>query len=311
MEEEKNRQLHTPDGAAQEPEDAPLPQDIVEARKLVYDYEQRDDEGNVTGCTRAVDHVDLDVHPGQFIGILGPNGSGKSTLAKHINAILTPTGGTMWVDGKNTSDPAKLWDVRQTAGMVFQNPDNQIIGTVVEEDVGFGPENIGVPTAEIWQRVEQSLKDVGMLAYRYDSPNKLSGGQKQRVAIAGVFAMEPKCIVLDEPTAMLDPEGRGEVLKTVQMLREQKDVTVIFITHYMDEVVDADQLIVMDHGRVVMQGPPREIFSQVDELNRYRLDVPQVTLLADKLRKRGLALPKDILHREELVDALCQLRSNT
>ncbi len=305
--EAENEQLHK----QQEPEDTPLARDMVEARQLVYDYEQRDDEGNVTGYSRAIDHVDLDVTPGQFIGILGPNGSGKSTLAKHINAILTPTAGTMWVDGKNTSDPDELWDVRQAAGMVFQNPDNQIIGTVVEEDVGFGPENIGVPTAEIWQRVEQSLKDVGMLKYRYDSPNKLSGGQKQRVAIAGVVAMEPKCIVLDEPTAMLDPEGRKEVMRTVQMLRQQKDVTVIFITHYMDEVVDADQLFVMDHGQVVMQGPPRDIFSRVDELRKYRLDVPQVTLLADKLRKRGLAVPTDILHREELVDALCQLRSNT
>ncbi len=285
--------------------------EMVKARDLVYEYEQRDDEGNVTGYDRAVDQVDLDVLPGQFIGILGRNGSGKSTLAKHINAILTPTEGTMWVDGKNTSDPKELWNVRQTAGMVFQNPDNQIIGTVVEEDVGFGPENIGVPTAEIWQRVEQSLKDVGMLAYRYDSPNKLSGGQKQRVAIAGVVAMEPKCIVLDEPTAMLDPEGRREVMNTVEMLRKQKDVTVIFITHYMDEVVNADKIFVMDQGHIAMQGTPREIFARVDELKQYGLDVPQVTLLADELRKQGLALSDDILHEEELVDALCQLRSNT
>ncbi len=293
----ENEQVHTPE--------------MVKARDLVYEYEQRDDEGNVTGYDRAIDQVDLDVLPGQFIGILGRNGSGKSTLAKHINAILTPTEGTMWVDGRDTSAPDELWDVRQTAGMVFQNPDNQIIGTVVEEDVGFGPENIGVPTAEIWQRVEQSLKDVGMLKYRYASPNKLSGGQKQRVAIAGVVAMEPKCIVLDEPTAMLDPEGRREVMNTVEMLRAQKDVTVIFITHYMDEVVDADRIFVMDQGHIAMQGAPREIFSRVGELKRYGLDVPQVTLLADELRKRGLALPDDILHEEELVDALCQLRSNT
>ncbi len=286
-------------------------EDMVRADKLVYDYEQRDDEGNVTGYARAIDHVDLAVRPGQFIGILGHNGSGKSTLAKHINAILTPTGGTMWVDGKDTSDPDELWNVRQDAGMVFQNPDNQIIGTVVEEDVGFGPENIGVPTDEIWQRVGQSLKDVGMLKYRYDSPNKLSGGQKQRVAIAGVVAMEPKCIVLDEPTAMLDPEGRQEVLRTVNLLREEKHVTVIYITHYMDEVVDADRIFVMDGGRIVMQGPPKEIFSRVDDLKQHGLDVPQVTLLADELRKQGLALPEGILHREELVDALCQLRSNT
>ncbi len=307
MKKARTEQVHTP----KTPEQAAGPSEMVKARQLVYDYEQRDDEGNVTGYSRAIDHVDLDVKPGQFIGILGPNGSGKSTLAKHINAILVPTEGTLWVDGKNTSDPDNLWDVRQDAGMVFQNPDNQIIGTVVEEDVGFGPENIGVPTAEIWQRVEQSLKDVGMLKYRYDSPNKLSGGQKQRVAIAGVVAMEPKCIVLDEPTAMLDPEGRREVLRTVEMLRAQKDVTVIFITHYMEEVVDADRLFVMNQGRIVMQGPPRDIFSRVDELKSYRLDVPQVTLLADELRRQGLALPKDILHKEELVDALCQLRSNT
>ncbi len=307
MAEAQTEQVHT----LKTPDKKNASSEMVKARQVVYDYEQRDDEGNVTGYSRAVDHVDLDVKPGKFIGILGPNGSGKSTLAKQINAILVPTEGTMWVDGKNTGDPANLWDVRQAAGMVFQNPDNQIIGTVVEEDVGFGPENIGVPTAQIWQRVEQSLKDVGMLKYRYDSPNKLSGGQKQRVAIAGVVAMEPKCIVLDEPTAMLDPEGRREVLHTVGMLRTQKDVTVIFITHYMDEVVDADQLFVMDHGQVAMQGTPRDIFSRVDELKSCRLDVPQVTLLADELRRRGLPLPKDILHREELVDALCQLRSNT
>lgn len=244
---------------------------------------------------------------GQFIAILGHNGSGKSTFAKHINAILVPTEGTMWVNGRNTSDPDELWNVRQSAGMVFQNPDNQIIGTVVEEDVGFGPENLGVPTDEIWRRVEDSLKAVGMIEYRHHSPNKLSGGQKQRVAIAGVVAMEPKCIVLDEPTAMLDPVGRKEVLKTVQKLREQKKVTVILITHYMEEVVDADKIYVMDHGRVVMEGSPREVFSRVDELKSYRLDVPQATLLADELRKRGLKIPEGILKKEELVDALCQL----
>ena len=242
------------------------------------------------------------------MAVLGHNGSGKSTFAKHLNAILVPTAGTVWVDGKDTKAPEELWNVRQTAGMVFQNPDNQIIGTVVEEDVGFGPENLGVPTDEIWQRVEESLKAVGMLEYRHHSPNKLSGGQKQRVAIAGVVAMEPKCIVLDEPTAMLDPSGRKEVLKTVQELRTKKQVTVILITHYMEEVIDADKIYVMDHGHVVMEGTPREIFSQVDTLKKYRLDVPQVTILADELRKRGLDIPAGILRKEELVEALC--RSN-
>ena len=280
--------------------------DMVQTEKLIFEYEKRDEEGNVIGMSRAIDEVDIDVKEGQFIAILGHNGSGKSTLAKHINAILVPTEGTMWVNGKDTSDPNELWNVRQSAGMVFQNPDNQIIGTVVEEDVGFGPENLGVPTDEIWQRVEESLKAVGMIEYRHHSPNKLSGGQKQRVAIAGVVAMEPKCIVLDEPTAMLDPVGRKEVLKTVQKLREQKKVTVILITHYMEEVVDADKIYVMDHGYVVMEGTPREIFSQVDVLKKYRLDVPQVTILADELKKRGLDIPAGILKKEELVEALCQ-----
>ena len=243
-----------------------------------------------------------------LVAILGHNGSGKSTLAKHMNAILVPTGGTMWVYGRDTKDPAELWNVRQTAGMVFQNPDNQIIGTVVEEDVGFGPENLGVPTDEIWQRVEESLKAVGMLERRKDSPNKLSGGQKQRVAIAGVLAMEPKCIVLDEPTAMLDPNGRKEVIRAVEELRKKKHVTVILITHYMEEVIDADQVFVMDDGHIVMHGTPREIFSQVDELKAYRMDVPQVTMLAEELRNRGLDLPRGILRREELVEALCRLR---
>ncbi len=280
--------------------------DMVRTHQLVFEYEKRDEEGNVTGSSRAIDKVDIDVKEGQFIAILGHNGSGKSTLAKHINALLVPTEGTIWVDGKDTKDGEELWKVRQSAGMVFQNPDNQIIGTVVEEDVGFGPENLGVPTDEIWQRVEESLKAVGMLSYRHHSPNKLSGGQKQRVAIAGVVAMEPKCIVLDEPTAMLDPMGRKEVLGTVQKLREQKKVTVILITHYMEEVVDADKIYVMDHGHVVMEGTPREIFSRVDELKSYRLDVPQVTILADELKKRGLDIPAGILKKEELVEALCR-----
>ena len=281
--------------------------DMVQTEKLIFEYEKRDEEGNVIGKSRAIDEVDIDVKEGQFIAILGHNGSGKSTLAKHINAILVPTEGTVWVNGLDTTDPAELWNVRQSAGMVFQNPDNQIIGTVVEEDVGFGPENLGVPTDEIWQRVEESLKAVGMIDYRHHSPNKLSGGQKQRVAIAGVVAMEPKCIVLDEPTAMLEPVGRKEVLKTVKKLREQKKVTVILITHYMEEVIDADKIYVMDHGRVVMEGTPKEVFSQVDELKKYRLDVPQVTILADELKKQGLDIPSGILRKEELVEALCQL----
>ena len=282
--------------------------DMVKTDKLVFEYEKRDEEGNVIGTHRAVDEVNLDVKEGQFIAILGHNGSGKSTLAKHINAILVPTGGTMWVDGKDTKKPEELWNVRQSAGMVFQNPDNQIIGTVVEEDVGFGPENLGVPTDEIWERVEDSLKSVGMIEYRHHSPNKLSGGQKQRVAIAGVVAMEPKCIVLDEPTAMLDPVGRKEVLKTVKKLRKKKNVTVILITHYMEEVIDADKIYVMDHGHVVMEGTPREIFAQVDRLKEYRLDVPQVTILADTLRKMGLDIPEGSLRKEELVEAVCRLK---
>ena len=280
---------------------------MIRAEKLVFEYDKRDEEGNEIGSHRAIDGVDIDVPQGSFVAILGHNGSGKSTLAKHMNAILVPTGGTMWVDGRDTKDPNELWNIRQSAGMVFQNPDNQIIGTVVEEEVGFGPENLGVPTDEIWKRVENSLRAVGMLERRKDSPNKLSGGQKQRVAIAGVIAMEPKCIVLDEPTAMLDPNGRKEVIEAVEQLRKEKNVTVILITHYMEEVIDADQVFVMDEGHVVMHGTPKEIFSQVDELKKYRMDVPQVTMLADALIQKGVPLPKGILRREELVDALCQL----
>lgn len=280
---------------------------MIKTDKLVFEYEKRDEESNIIGKSRAIDEVSLDIEPGQFIAILGHNGSGKSTLAKHMNALLVPSDGTMWVDGMDTKEDEHLWDVRQSAGMVFQNPDNQIIGTVVEEDVGFGPENLGVPTEEIWQRVEDSLKAVGMIEYRHHSPNKLSGGQKQRVAIAGVMAMRPKCIVLDEPTAMLDPNGRKEVLRSVMELRKREHITVILITHYMEEVVDADHVFVMDHGHVVMQGTPREIFSQVDTLKHYRLDVPQVTILADELRKRGLDIPAGVLKKEELVEILCRL----
>ncbi len=277
---------------------------IVKTEEIVYEYIRRDEEGNVEGITTAVDHVSLDIAQGQFIAILGHNGSGKSTLAKHINAILTPAEGTVWVDGMDTSREDKTWDIRQTAGMVFQNPDNQIIGQVVEEDVGFGPENMGVPTKEIWERVEESLKAVGMYAYRKYSPNKLSGGQKQRVSIAGVFAMHPKCIVLDEPTAMLDPNGRKEVIRAVRGLNQVEGVTVILITHYMEEIIHADRVFVMDSGRIAMEGTPKHIFSQVEKLQELRLDVPQVTLLAHELKKRGLALPDGILTTEELADAL-------
>ena len=280
---------------------------IIKAKQLVHEYIRRDEEGNVESIQTALDHIDLDVQPGQFIAILGHNGSGKSTLAKHINALLAPTEGSLWEDGKDVTQEENILPVRKTAGMVFQNPDNQIIASVVEEDVGFGPENIGVPTDEIWQRVEESLKSVGMLQYRHHSPNKLSGGQKQRVAIAGVMAMEPKCIVLDEPTAMLDPNGRKEVLHAAHELNRKKGVTILLITHYMEEVVDADYVYVMDKGHVVMQGTPREIFSQVGTLKEHRLDVPQITLLADLLRQSGLDIPLGVLTREELVDAIMKI----
>ncbi len=281
---------------------------IIEGSGLVYEYRKYGEDGEVAAVTRAVDGVSLDVKRGDFVAILGHNGSGKSTLAKHINAILTPDEGTLYVDGMDTSEEKNLWNVRQSAGMVFQNPDNQIIGTVVEEDVGFGPENMGISTEEIWERVEESLKCVGMWAYRKKSPNKLSGGQKQRVAIAGVVAMHPKCIVLDEPTAMLDPTGRKEVLRTVRALNQVEDVTVLLITHYMEEVIYADKVLVMDEGKVVMQGTPREIFSQVEQLQKYRLDVPQVTLLAHELKKAGLPVPDGVLTVDELVEELCRCK---
>ena len=279
---------------------------IIKAVKLAFDYLKYDEDGNVQETQRAVDGVDIDIKEGQFVAILGHNGSGKSTFAKHINALLLPSDGTIWIDGINTSEEPELWKVRQKAGMVFQNPENQIIGTVVEEDVGFGPENMGVPTEDIWKRVNESLEKTGMTAYRHHSPNKLSGGQKQRVAIAGVMAMRPKCIVLDEPTAMLDPNGRKEVLAAVHQLNKQENVTVVLITHYMEEVIDADHVIVMDGGHVVMEGTPREIFSQVETLKKYRLDVPQVTLLAHELKQSGVDIPDGILTTEELVNALCQ-----
>ena len=286
-------------------------QDIIKTKDLTFDYIRHDEEGNKEGAIRAVDGVNLEVKPGDFIAILGHNGSGKSTLAKHINALLVPTSGTIWVDGKITSEESNIWDIRQTAGMVFQNPDNQIIGQVVEEDVGFGPENMGVPTKEIWERVEESLKAVGMYEYRKYSPNKLSGGQKQRVSIAGVLAMHPKCIVLDEPTAMLDPSGRKEVIRAARALNEVENVTVILITHYMEEVIYADQVVVMDEGRIVMKGTPKEVFSCVDELKALRLDVPQVTLLSYELKKAGLPLPDGILTTEELKKELLALKTGS
>ena len=279
---------------------------IVKAKNLTFEYIRRDEDGNVEGITKAVDNVSIDIKQGDFVAVLGHNGSGKSTFAKHLNALVMPTEGTVWVDGMDTREEENTLKVRQTAGMVFQNPDNQIVGTLVDEEVGFGPENIGVPTEEIWERVEKSLKAVGMYAFRNQSPNKLSGGQKQRVAIAGIVAMKPKCIVLDEPTAMLDPNGRKEVLEAVSDLNRQEGVTVILITHYMEEVVHADKVYVMDNGEVVMQGTPREIFSQVETLKEYRLDVPQVTLLAHELHKAGVDIPEGILTTEELVNALCQ-----
>lgn len=280
---------------------------IIKALKLGFDYQRYDDDGNVVDMQRAVNDVNLDIEAGEFVAVLGHNGSGKSTLAKHMNALLIPTEGTMLVDGIDTARETKLWKVRQKAGMVFQNPDNQIIGQVVEEDVGFGPENLGVPTKEIWERVEESLKAVGMYEYRKYSPNKLSGGQKQRVSIAGVLAMHPKCIVLDEPTAMLDPNGRKDVIRAARALNDVENVTIILITHYMEEVIYADRVFVMDEGKVVMQGTPREIFSQVERLKHLRLDVPQVTLLAYELQKSGLKLPDGILTAQELTEELKKL----
>lgn len=277
---------------------------IIKGRKLSYDYFRVDEDGKEEEAVRAVDQVDLDVKEGDFVAILGHNGSGKSTLAKHINAILLPTEGTLYVDGKDTKDESKLWEIRQSAGMVFQNPDNQIISNVVEEDVGFGPENIGVPTAEIWQRMEDALKNVGMYAYRKNSPNKLSGGQKQRVAIAGILAMKPKCIILDESTAMLDPGGRKAVIGTISRINREEKITVIVITHYMEEVTGADRVYVMDSGKVVMEGSPREIFARSHELEEHRLAVPEAVKVAMLLRDQGIPLPEDILDQEELVGAV-------
>lgn len=282
---------------------------IVESKNVSFEYAVHDENGNVVDSIRALNDVSLKVGQGEFITILGHNGSGKSTFAKHINAILFPSGGTIFVDGMDTQDGEHLLDIRQTAGMVFQNPDNQIIGTVVEEEVGFGPENLGLPTSEIWNRVVSALKSVGMFEYRKTSPNKLSGGQKQRIAIAGIIAMRPKCIVLDEPTAMLDPQGRAEVIKTLHELNEKEHVTVILITHYMEEVIDADYCFVMNGGELVMEGKPKDIFSNVEGLKNLRLDVPQVTELADELIKKGFPLPKGIIKREQLVEELIKLKN--
>lgn len=280
---------------------------IVKTKDLTFEYIRRDEEGNVEGITTAVDHVNIDLQAGQFTAVLGHNGSGKSTLAKHFNALVSPTEGTVWVDGMDTKEDDKILDIRQTAGMVFQNPDNQIICTLVEEEVGFGPENIGVPTDEIWQRVADSLQAVGMYSFRKASPNKLSGGQKQRVAIAGIVAMKPKCIILDEPTAMLDPSGRKEVISVLHELNEKENVTIILITHYMEEVIDADRVFVMDAGKIMMEGTPRQIFSNVEHLKELRLDVPQVTELAYELKKAGVPLPDGILTKEEFTLALKRL----
>lgn len=281
---------------------------IIDAQDLVHEYSQRDEEGNVIGIKRALDGVSLQVKEGDFIAVLGANGSGKSTFAKHLNALLTPTEGTLFVGGMECGDHSKDLDIRKTVGMVFQNPDNQIIANVVQEDVGFGPENIGVPTEEIWIRMEEALKNVGMYAYRLDSPNKLSGGQKQRVAIAGILAMKPKCIILDESTAMLDPGGRASVMDTICRINREENITVIAITHYMEEVANADYVYVMDQGKVVMEGTPRQIFSQSDMLQKYRLAVPEVIRIAQILREKGVSVPKDILNAEELIEAVIRER---
>ena len=272
---------------------------IIRAAKLIFEYINRDEEEQIQEVSRAIDNLDIDIEKGSFVAVLGHNGSGKSTFAKHLNAILLPSEGTVWISGMDTAREESLLEVRRTVGMVFQNPDNQIIGNIVEEDVAFGPENIGLETKEIWRRVEESLTAVGMNAYRMRSPNRLSGGQKQRVAIAGIMAMRPQCIVLDEPTAMLDPTGRMEVIETIRELNAKEGITVILITHYMEEVIHAKRVIVMDEGRIVMDGTPREIFSRVEELKSYRLDVPQVTELAHELKKDGIWLPEGILTTEE------------
>ena len=277
---------------------------MIRAEHIRFDYIRRDDNDNVIAVESAINDISFEVKEGEFVAILGANGSGKSTLARHINGLLTPESGTVWVDGIDTSEDNKVWEIRQRVGMVFQNPDNQLVHNVVEDDVGFGPENLGVPTEEIWERVENALSKVGILGARKESPNNLSGGQKQRVAVAGILAMKPKCIVLDEATAMLDPAGRQEVLQAVRELNRTENITVLWITHYMEEVTQADKVIVMNNGEIVLEGIPKEVFTQVELLEKYRLEVPQVTLLAHRLREQGMPLPEGILSVEELVNAV-------
>ncbi len=281
---------------------------MIEAKDLTFEYPVYDENGSETGTVRAVDQMNILVQKGEFVAVLGHNGSGKSTFARHINALFLPTSGTILVDGMDTKDDTKIWDIRKNAGMVFQNPDNQIIASVVEEDVAFGPENLGFAPAKIRENVEASLKSVHMEAYREASPNKLSGGQKQRVAVAGILAMEPECIILDEPTAMLDPSGRREVMETIEYLNQEKKMTIIYITHHMEEAAQADRIVVMDHGHVVMSGKPRQVFTQVDRMKELGLDVPQATELAWRLRKRGIMVPQDIMTMEEMTEALCRLK---
>lgn len=281
--------------------------EIVKSHELMYEYVHYNGEEQET--VNALNGVSISVNKGEFIAILGHNGSGKSTFAKHINALLKPTKGTLWIKGMDTNDDSNLWEIRQNAGMVFQNPDNQIIATIVEEDVAFGPENLGVKPSEIRKRVDNSLKTVEMTEYMRHSPTLLSGGQKQRIAIAGVLAMKPDCIILDEPTAMLDPRGRKEVIDTIYKLNKEENITIILITHYMEETINADRVIVMDKGIVAMRGTPKEIFSQVEKLKSLGLDVPQVTEVVYNLIKKGIKLPNDILSIEEMVGAICQYKS--
>lgn len=279
---------------------------MISIQDVVYEYIRRDDEEQVVGVELAVDHLSFEINKGEFIAVLGHNGSGKSTLAKLINAILVPGEGCIEVDGIDTGKPEMVWEIRQRAGMVFQNPDNQIVHNIVEEDVGFGPENLGVPTAEIWERVNDSLKKVGMYEHRKESPNNLSGGQKQRVAIAGVLAMKPKCIIFDESTAMLDPVGRREVLKAVHEINKKEKITILWVTHYMDEVTEADRVLVMNHGKAVMQGTPKQVFAEAEKLQEYHLAVPQVTELALELRRQGMDVPTDLITVDEFVNCLAE-----
>lgn len=279
---------------------------MILTKGLTFEYIRRDEEGNVEGINTALDDVSIDIQKGQFIAILGHNGSGKSTFARHLNALIMPTSGEVWVDGNLTSDHDKIWDIRQSAGMVFQNPDNQIIGSIVEEDVGFGPENLGLPTNDIWKRVEEALKSVGMVKYAKFSPNRLSGGQKQRVAIAGTLAMKPECIILDEPTAMLDPNGRNEVIDAITMLNKEENVTIILITHYLEEIKNADHVFVMNEGKVVMEGTPRQIYSKENDLKNYKLMLPQVAILANRLRQAGYIKDEIAMDENELADIICK-----